>query len=70
MLVAQMMRMFTLMRRFEPSFSSSRSSSTRSSFSCMLSEIDSISSRNIVPPLDSSILPTRSWTAPVNAPRS
>ena len=57
-------------RRLPPSFSISLCSSTRSSLSCMGSEMLSISSRNRVPPLAASTLPTRSWAAPVKAPFS
>ena len=64
------MRQSTGIGVFEPSRSSVRSCKTRNSLICMAMGIDSISSRNKVPPLAYSILPMRRLAAPVYAPAS
>ena len=58
------------MLRLEPSRSTERSCSTRSSLPCVASGMLSISSRNSVPPLACSSLPGRAFTALVKAPAS
>ena len=56
--------------RLEPSRSTTRSCSTRSSLICIGMGMLSISSRNSVPPSACSILPMRRRAAPVNEPAS
>ena len=55
---------------FEPTRVISPLSSTRSSLICVASGMSPTSSRNSVPPLAYSNLPTRSVEASVNAPRT
>ena len=63
-------RTSTPMVMLEPTRSNARSCSTRSSLACTHAEISLISSSNSVPRSASSNRPLRSFSAPVNAPRS
>jgi len=69
-LVAATTRTSTGIACVPPTRVSSRSSSTRSSFTCVLGGISPISSRNSVPPSASSKRPSRRSAAPVKAPFS
>jgi transcriptional regulator with PAS, ATPase and Fis domain len=64
------LRIPSLRARSEPSGRTRPSSSTRSSFVCIASDISPISSRNSVPPSAASKSPARGRSAPVNAPRT
>src|SRR5207245_1222894 len=70
MLVAAMTRTSTLIGWVPPTRKKVRSSSTRSSFTCVAGVISPTSSRKIVPPSASSKRPSRRSAAPVNAPFS
>ena len=67
-MVAEMMRASVLIRALEPSASNFCSDNTRSSLTWALGGIDSISSKNNVPPRAYSNFPCLFSNAPVNAP--
>jgi hypothetical protein len=70
-LLAASTRQSTGTSRFEPSRSTTRSCSTRSSLTCTAhAGMLSTSSKNSVPPCALSILPARAFCAPVKAPAS